>query len=450
MDFDPVLLPLYEVQPTKRFTVVCLSRTAVAAVEEVVEPRPVFVDLNCAYTRRIVESAVQRRPWCRLLRELDTEGKHSPPLLQFCDFENISWEFVLSGRHGAASYLVRKGLSRKAQLSLQIRRHLSKNPTSLLKTSVPHTIILETWNAFDEMKLDFGGGTFASFDLGPSSSSGTMPLRQRLEWCLEDVRSEVCDAPERADWLWILKPSVTNKGVNISVCSDWDGIMDCVESAPEVREWVLQKYVHNPLLLDGRKFHLRVYVLCVGSLKVHVFDRILLLLAAHRYSTSDLDDIYKHLTNTAVASETEYFDEEQAVKLLDDLPHFVSGTGEQDVRNIRTQIHQITAELFRAFENEYTVFAPMPQCFELFGLDFLVDEHLQVHLLEANPGPDFKQTGLRLRRVIVELWEQTCALVLDTAVLGEASVRSPDFSKVYDKEWSTAKLRGGGLGFVEE
>jgi len=427
--FDPVLLPTFTFGSTRRFNI--CEPVAVVPPE-----RPVYVDLNCPYTRRIVVAAILRRPWCRLLQELDTGGKFDPPLLQFSDFENIEWEFVLSGRHGAASYLVRKGLSRKAQLSLQIRRYLSKNPESALKVAVPYTIIIETWNAFEDMKMDFGGGTLASFQLPPT------PLRQRLEWCLEEAQAEVNDA-NRADWLWILKPSVTNKGASISLCQNWEGVLNCLEAEPDMREWVLQRYVAGPLLLDGRKFHLRVYVLCVGSLQVHVFDRILLLLAAHSYSTKDLEDLYRHLTNTAVAADSEGFDEEQSVKLLDDLPFYVSSAynnhetvGVSVVDHIKKQIHSITGELFKAFENEYTVFAPMPQCFELYGLDFLVDSDLQVHLLEANPGPDFKQTGSRLRRVIVELWDQTCALV---GLGGQA----PDFTKVYDKEWSTAKIQSG-------
>lgn len=71
----------------------------------------------------------------------------------------------------------------------------------------------------------------------------------------------------------------------------------------------------------------------------------------------------------------------------------------------------LAGELFRAFHGEPTVFAPMPHCFELFGVDFLVDEGCHVHLLEVNPGPDFKQTGGRLKKVIQDLIETTIAMV---------------------------------------
>jgi hypothetical protein len=73
---------------------------------------------------------------------------------------------------------------------------------------VPHTVIVETWNAFEEMKLDFGGGTFASFN---TSTVLNAPLRQRLDWCLDDVR-EIFNDEKRQSWSWILKSSVTNKG----------------------------------------------------------------------------------------------------------------------------------------------------------------------------------------------------------------------------------------------
>lgn len=48
----------------------------------------------------------------------------------------------------------------------------------------------------------------------------------------------------------------------------------------------------------------------------------------------------------------------------------------------------------QAFRGEFAVFSPLPGCFEHFGLDFMVDEDFHVWLLEANPGPDFKQVRL--------------------------------------------------------
>lgn len=42
-------------------------------------------------------------------------------------------------------------------------------------------------------------------------------------------------------------------------------------------------------------------------------------------------------------------------------------------------------------------FMALPNCFELFGLDFMLTEDKKLWLLEANAEPDFKQTGGRLQ-----------------------------------------------------
>ncbi len=43
------------------------------------------------------------------------------------------------------------------------------------------------------------------------------------------------------------------------------------------------RYISSPLLIDGRKFHIRAYVLCVGSLSVYVYSEALALFAGKEY-----------------------------------------------------------------------------------------------------------------------------------------------------------------------
>ena len=170
-----------------------------------------------------------------------------------------------------------------------------------------------------------------------------------------------------------------------------------------------------------------------------------MLLAAHKYKLDDLDDVYRHLTNTARSAEDINFDEKKFVLPFSDLSQILSQQGVNDSENIcigiLRQIKDIVRDLFSAFENEYTIFAPMSNCFEVYGLDFVSDSGYNIYLLEANPGPDFKQTGDKLRETIVDLWEGICKVVLDPP-LDKFVDNNSSFSMVYEKEWSTSNLNG--------
>lgn len=297
----------------------------------------VVVQLCCPYSKRIVLERLNDGPKCTVLHEDSYEAllKSSAAnfkILQFSDFESINWESVLNGSDRASSYLVRKGLSRKAQFSLQLKKYTCKKPASILHRAIPFTLILDVWGAFDDMKFDFGGGTFASFD---NSFIVNTPLRNKLEFVLEDIRDSMHDT-SRQGWCWILKPSVVNKGLGISLLYTWEQLLDALEDASDIREWVLQRYIPQPLLINGHKFHIRTYILCIGALRVYVFEEMLLLIAAHpyvinhdstalyirltkgcccRYDERNYTDIYAHLTNTARAAETVNFQEEKYVQV---------------------------------------------------------------------------------------------------------------------------------------
>lgn len=60
---------------------------------------------------------------------------------------------------------------------------------------------------------------------------------------------------------WILKPSTLNKGAALAFGEGFEPLRKAIHESPDIREWVLQEYVERPLLVQGRKFHLRAYVL---------------------------------------------------------------------------------------------------------------------------------------------------------------------------------------------
>jgi hypothetical protein len=111
--WDPILLPTFKAQNTKAFSIIEVRQRDNDAPNY-----EVFCDIVCDYTSAIVDNTVARRPWCKILGSLPQLGQPNAKtkVIQVSDFEQIVWEEVLSGAHIAASYLVRKGLSRKAQV----------------------------------------------------------------------------------------------------------------------------------------------------------------------------------------------------------------------------------------------------------------------------------------------------------------------------------------------
>jgi tubulin--tyrosine ligase len=131
------------------------------------------------------------------------------------------------------------------------------------------------------------------------------------------------DAEEWLDGtaLFILKPSIANKGAEVTPVRTLLEVKEIVKTWQDCREWVLQRYVPNLLLLDGgRKFHLRVFIVCVGALRVHLFNEYIAF-----FSTSPLadDDKWSHVTNAAHQRYHSRFEEEAAFKLPHELPNWL-------------------------------------------------------------------------------------------------------------------------------
>jgi tubulin--tyrosine ligase len=184
----------------------------------------------------------------------------------------------------------------------------------------------------------------------------------------------------------------------------------------------MQRYIAAPLLLNKRKFHIRAYAVAVDALRVYLSQDCLALCAGTRYRKNETANLFSHITNTAYQDLDPNFREDKCVLLWgteDVAPVLVrDGTcrntaeADQRIQQVMRDMEAITAELFRAYQTEFGVFAPIDGCFEQYGLDFMVDDNWQVYLLEVNPGPDFKQTGSRLEAVIENLMGSTIDVAL--------------------------------------
>lgn len=105
--------------------------------------------------------------------------------------------------------------------------------------------------------------------------------------------------------MWILKPSDGAHGDKIELMDNKEDILSFMESKPEGSiAWVAQKYITNPMLLDGgRKFDIRVWVLLDHNYNIHVYKHGVLRTSSVPFTLDDLKDKYAHLSNHCIQAE---------------------------------------------------------------------------------------------------------------------------------------------------
>ncbi|KAI0824268.1 tubulin-tyrosine ligase [Trametes gibbosa] len=433
-------------------------------------------------TDRLVRSALATLlPPPSIITTLPDIAASPARLLQWTTYDNLDHDLTFAHNPGSkvlsSSYVIRKALIRKHYLSRCIHNYLVKHPDSILTWGAPRT-----W----ELELSFA---------------------DELDELWGDDLYDLSDDIEKGDpskW-WILKPGMADRGMGLRLFhtkeelqaifeefekeesdDDEGGVSradrpDTTVVTSQLRHFVIQEYLGDPLLIDpaevlsndcqapslpnlhGHKFHLRVYCVASGAIKVYVYDRILALFSAVPYVTpskQDHDrktgqlDLAPHLTNTSLQTERG----EAGVRLLDELvgTHVLSSPpyhphkqqpkprramgqamdldarraamkqqatqtlgGEyptfkaEDVSEIKRQISEVLSETFKAAVEMSVHFQPLPNAFELYGVDFVVTHDpspsatrkFQVNILEVNSEPAIELTGPRLTWILEDLFK---------------------------------------------
>lgn len=193
---------------------------------------------------------------------------------------------------------------------------------------------------------------------------------------------------------WILKPSLGKQGVGIF-------IVTAPQSIPLVGKYVAQKYIVNPLLVLGRKFHLRLYLAVTNlhPLRILLHKQGLVLFASMNYTlnTDNFNMLSVHLTNAAVADRTKTITRQNSM-LLTDLWLLLEAQN-IDTRAIWDKIIDAMIKLVFSEQCEKDYEKRISgTCFDLMGVDILIDSHLIPFVMETNNGPELYTADVDVRR----------------------------------------------------
>ncbi|NXH39042.1 TTLL4 polyglutamylase, partial [Dicaeum eximium] len=194
---------------------------------------------------------------------------------------------------------------------------------------------------------------------------------------------------------WIVKPPASARGIGIQVINKWSQL-------PKRRPLLVQRYLHKPYLIGGKKFDLRiyVYVTCYDPLRVYLFKDGLVRFASCKYSYSmdSLSNKFMHLTNYSVNKKnTEYKSNSDEIACqghkwaLKALWSYLTQKGVNS-EAIWEKIKDIVIKTIIASEPHVNSLVKMyvrrPYCcHELFGFDIMLDENLKPWILEVNISP---------------------------------------------------------------
>lgn len=199
--------------------------------------------------------------------------------------------------------------------------------------------------------------------------------------------------------VFICKPATRSgcgKGIRViehdpSVETELSGILEsgCVVS----------EYVSSPLLVDGLKVDLRLYVLLAGleeeSAVVYLSRKGYTRFASHKYESGSYDDVRMHLTNNSLNAGDEQFRGNWSLshlkeKLVDSHPGHKFSEIWESIQDLVKQTFVACAPAVRGHLKK-SVAAPGPttklRMFELFGFDILLTDTLEPKLLECNICP---------------------------------------------------------------
>jgi len=221
--------------------------------------------------------------------------------------------------------------------------------------------------------------------------------------------------------MWIYKPKNDYGGsgchvYNISM-PQFDEVLK--RDTQKRRNFVLQRYIENPLLVGGYKFHMRIFLLLTSMNPpcgyLHLGGQVLFSTKKYSYDHSTLGanfDKYAHLTNWSIHSLPNNYDRLLAKKdvigvgcewrfkrLIRHLKKEHPSFKESDMWNQLSHIGRETLKAIMSHDTckRYAKKMVPGRHFEVYGMDILMDDKFKLWLLECNNSPGLCDSPEKLK-----------------------------------------------------
>ena len=179
-----------------------------------------------------------------------------------------------------------------------------------------------------------------------------------------DINDKILSEKVDGQKIWIVKPVKGYAGAGIIISKDKKIIENHIKKLKKYPQWVLQRYIENPLLYENKKFHLRIYML-VHDNKFYYFRKGHVALANKLFTLTDFENKDIH--------DTHFKDHE--VLLFPDI--FDS--------NLVAKIYQSVEEIINSLKTKkIKCFPDTKYCYQVFGMDLMILDNLDIKLLEIN------------------------------------------------------------------
>ena len=181
---------------------------------------------------------------------------------------------------------------------------------------------------------------------------------------------------------------------------------------------MIQKYLERPLLYQGRKFDIRIWVMFITNRdnEIFIFKEGHLKAASLKYNP-DSEDLFIHLTNYSVQKYHSNFSE---LEIGNEIPFYdfqYELDRNRSKKNFKKDIYPKIVRIVRltggAAKKGKMNLMNFRNCFEIFGYDFILDENYSPFLLEINSNPGLEFSSPLIRQLLPRMIDDAFKLTID-------------------------------------